>query len=249
MSHLPRLNLQIIATWLTFAAFMWPSKAAAHQFEDGYIERAVAVRIRDRDVRIEYSIGLNDATIKKFIEHWPNDQKLYQQFHDELSKKTVSSATHKEENAATAETPIILPEEGSLVNEIQLIRAFAKLAAPQLKAGLRVMVNKEPIALKLVSAEPSSKHHATLETIWRFQLPPDSMAKMSIQDTNFLKQPGGIKYSLKTSGTSMTIQSNVAPILVRSTRTGLDSLSVTQRLLVPGIEAKIRVLPVTKAER
>lgn len=247
MSHLPRLNLQIIATWLTLAAFVWPNEAVAHQFEDGYIERAVAVRIRDRDVRIEYSIGLNDATIKKFIEHWPNDQKLYEEAHGELSNRTGTTIATNDKSSTPAETPINLPEEGSLVNEILLIRAFGKLAAPHLKVGLRVLVNEKPMVLKLVSAQPSTKHHATLETVWKFQLPHDSMAKMSIQDTNFLQQPGGIKYSLKTSGSSMTLQSNVAPILIRSTRIGLDSFSVTQRLLAPGIEATIRVLPTSEA--
>ena len=81
-----------------------------------------------------------------------------------------------------------------------------------------------------------------LETVWTFQLPPDAMVELSIQDTNFLKQPGGIKYSLKTSGSSMTLRSNVAPIQIRSTRIGLDSVDIRQRLLASGIQAAIRVL-------
>lgn len=248
MSHRPRFIVQIVVNWLTLAAILCPNCAVAHKFEDGFIERAVAVRIRDREVQILYLIGLNDATIKKFIDQWPNDQKLYSQFHGESIEKTTAPITATEKNAAPSETPINLPEEGSLVNEIQLIRAFAKSAAPRLKAGLRVLVNEKPVDLKLVSSEPSARHHATLETVWKFrlpqlqQLPPNGLMDLSIRDTNFLQQPGGIKYSLKTSGSSMTIRSNVAPILIRSTRIGLDSVSVKQRLIAPGIEARIRVL-------
>ena len=250
MSFRPRLNFSTVATWLTLAAILCPNRAVAHQFEDGFIERAVAVRIRDREVRIEYSIGLNDATMKKFIDHWPNDQELHEEFHGELIEGLEPPIPGNKKNVAPvekpAEAPINLPEEGTLVNEIQLIRNFAKVAAPQLTAGLRVSVNKKPIDLKLVSAEPSGKHHVTLETVWKFQLPQlpsNGLVELSVQDTNFLQQPGGIKYSLKTSGSSMTLRSNVAPILIRSTRIGLDSVSVRQRLRSPGIEAGINVLP------
>ena len=226
-------------------ATLWAAPAVAHQFEDGYVERSVAVRIRDRDVRIEYSVGLNDATMKKFMDRWPNDQTLYQKFQSEQIKQNgKSDQVDSKLNSldSSTEKPLNLPEDGSLVNEIELIRAFAKVAAPQLREGLRVLSNKQPIELKLVSATPSSKHHATLETVWTFQLPPNATVDMSVQDTNFLKQPGGIKYSLKTSGTSMTVRSNVAPIQIRSARIVLDSVAVRQRLLAPGIQAGIRVL-------
>ena len=230
---------------ILLVAILWVDAAVAHQFEDGYVERSVAVRIRDRDVRIKYSIGLNDATMKKFMDRWPNDQVLYQKFQNEQIEQIGKPGQGgKKLNSLDSplEKPLNLPEEGSLVNEIELIRAFAKVAAPQLREGLRVLSNKQPIELKLVSATPSSKHHATLETVWTFQLPPDAMVELSIQDTNFLKQPGGIKYSLKTSGSSMTLRSNVAPIQIRSTRIGLDSVDIRQRLLASGIQAAIRVL-------
>ena len=40
----------------------------------------------------------------------------------------------------------------------------------------------------------------------------------------------------------MTVRSNVAPIQIRSTRIGLDSVDIRQRLLASGIQAAIRVL-------
>lgn len=238
-----RLRRLIVPFSLTLATVLSTDQAGAHQFEDGYIERAVAVRIRDRHVRIEYSIGLNDATMKKFMHRWPNDQGLYEQFQQEQTENNAKPNPDDQKNDSPTEQPINLPEDGSLVNEIDLIRAFAKVATPQLKNGLRVLSNNQPLILKLVSATPSPKHHATLETVWTAQLPPDAMVELSVQDNNFLQQPGGIKYSLKTSGSSMTLRSNVAPILIRSTRIGLDSVTADQRLLAPGIKAGIRVLP------
>jgi len=225
------------------AAVLWTDHAVAHQFEDGYIERAIAVRIRDRHVRIEYSIGLNDATMKKFIHRWPNDQALYKQFQKTQIEDIASPNPNDQKSGAPTEQPINLPEDGSLVNEIDLVRAFAKVATPQLKNGIRVMSNNQPLILKLVSATPSAKHHATLETVWTTHLPSEATVELSVQDANFLTQPGGIKYSLKTSGSSMTLRSNVAPILIRSTRIELESVTAEQRLLAPGIKAGIRVLP------
>lgn len=236
-----RFKISIIAMSLT-AAVLCTDNVLAHKFEDGYVERSVAVRIRDREGRIEYSIGLNDATMEKFRHAWPDDQALHEQFQADQIAQAGKRNQPTPEPDTLADDLINLPEEGTLVNEIELIRAFAKTAAPRLNTGLRVMVNQQPVTLKLVSSEPSAKHHATLETIWKFELPSDPIVRMSVQDTNFLRQPGGIKYSLKTSGSSMTLQSNVAPIIIRSKRIGLDSISVQQRLLAPGITAKIRVL-------
>jgi len=237
-----RFKISITVLSLTAVAVLCTDSALAHKFEDGYVERTVAVRIRDREGRINYSIGLNDATMEKFRRTWPDDQALYEQFQADQAAAVGKQNRLALNSKPTAEDQINLPEEGTLVNEIELIRAFAKVANPQLKMGLRVIVNKQPVTLKLVSSEPSARHHATLETIWKFELPSDPVVLLSVRDTNFLRQPGGIKYSLKTSGSSMTLQSNVAPIIIRSRRLGLDSISVQQRLLGPGITAKVRVL-------
>ncbi len=233
----------------------WNNRAAAHQFEDGYVERTVAVRVRDQVGKIEYSIGLNDATMEQFRHRWPDDRELYEKFQQDSSNRQSS---HQPSTGTTTPVPqqpspelasglptdkdLNLPEDGTLVNEIKLIEAFAKVAAPHLQSGIRVSVNSSPIILKLVSAAPSPRHHATLDIIWKFELTDAPLIDLSVRDTNFLRQPGGIKYSLKTSGTSMTLRSNVAPILIRSTRIGLDVTSVKNRLLAPGIEARIRVL-------
>lgn len=249
-SQLKRL---ISALSLTMATVACSNCADAHQFEDGFVERTVAVRIRDRMGTLEYSFGLNDATMEKFRNNWPNDQALYEEF--QQAKESLPVAQPHEKNSPNHERNSIegedtdLPEDGTLVNEIDLIRAFAKTATPRLSEGLRIFANEHALTLKLVSATPSARHHATLETIWQFQLPAVPIIRLSVRDTNFLQQPGGIKYSLKTSGTSMTVQSNVAPILIRSTRKSFDTTSVSQRLLAPGIESRIRILQPSNAEK
>ncbi len=250
-----RMKRLTSAALLAMTALAWVNGAShhavAHQFEDGYVERTVAVRIRDRTGTLEYSFGLNDATMEKFRIHWPNDQALYEQFH-QAGKNLPAARTHNQTPSNQQSIPAEgrrlesedanEPDEGTLVNEIDLIRAFAKTATPRLQEGLRIFANEQPLPLKLISATPSARHHATLETVWQFQLPAVPIVHVSVRDTNFLRQPGGIKYSLKTSGASMTVRSNVAPILIRSPRKSLDAASVPQRLSEPGIEARIRTL-------
>lgn len=241
--------------WALLVLITCPTNAVAHQFEDGYVERTVAVRIRDRSGTIEYSIGLNDATMAKFGEQWPDDVALFEQFRQSQmdgvsdphqTRRDTDPANHDTRIGGTSiNSPPIDgiqngPEDGALINEVKLIRAFAKTATPHLQLGIRVLANEQPLKLELVSSSPSPRHHATLQTVWKFELPQESIVRLSVQDANFLRQPGGTKYALKTSGASMTLQSNVAPILIRASRINLDGLGVAQRLKAPGIEAKIK---------
>ena len=238
---------------LGMAVFMlmncWCTAATlAHQFEDGYVERTVAIRIRDRVGTVEYSIGLNDATIKLFSNAWPQDAELFAQLQKASSTQPADQEPAAPEPNTRSPVESNLPQDGSLTNEIALIRAFAKLSTPHLESGLRIVANGKRLKLSLISATPSARHHATLQTSWQFHLPADPTIKLQVRDTNFLQQPGGIKYSLKTSGSSMTIQSNAAPILIRSARIELDQLDVLQRLQQRGIVARIRVVQPSEIE-
>jgi hypothetical protein len=43
---------------------------APHKFEDGFVERTMAVIIRDDTAYVEYSVGLNETTLTQIVEEW-----------------------------------------------------------------------------------------------------------------------------------------------------------------------------------
>ena len=42
----------------------------AHKFEDGFVERTMAIVLRGRTAQVEYRVGLNDTTIRQILEKW-----------------------------------------------------------------------------------------------------------------------------------------------------------------------------------
>ena len=213
---------------------------AAHQFEDGYIERTIAVRIRDRQGEIEYAVGLNDATIDQFLANWPDDRRLAKELEDQDRpdgpQQIKPPAQLVAEKAGSEEPPV----EGALINELELVRQFAEVATPHLSKNLTIQIGDQVLPLTLIAAEPSSRHHATIIVRWRFTLPAAETMQVEVRDRNFLVQPGGAKYALKTSGDTMLIRSNVAPILVRAQRSVLNTVSAWARWQAPVISVTVK---------
>lgn len=48
---------------------------SAHKFEDGFVERTMAVVVRDQVATVEYSVGLNSKTLRGVLNRWELDSK------------------------------------------------------------------------------------------------------------------------------------------------------------------------------
>ena len=63
-----------LITFLTFplalVSALSPYPIAAHRFDDGFVERSMAIVVRNDIASVEYSIGLNDVTIQQLLNEW-----------------------------------------------------------------------------------------------------------------------------------------------------------------------------------
>ena len=53
-------------------------RSAPHKFEDDFVERTLAIVIRDNVATAEYSIGLNESTLNQLLDQWEKEAALKQ---------------------------------------------------------------------------------------------------------------------------------------------------------------------------
>ena len=226
---------------LTLLLLILPVKSEAHEFEDGFVERSVAVVIRDNVAHVVYSIGLNPTTKDQLIEFWTSRGPDW--------STTTGDATVNETPPVASSEPV----------------DFLELAGHHISRRLRVSVNGDLVTPQLISSLASSRHHVDVSVTMKFALPSDKEivpTVIEIADGNFfppdlrkalvtkksqrsteedyggqsrkelrannaapykaLLQPapfgGGFRYAIKAKGSAVLNRSNVASILIRAKR-------------------------------
>lgn len=58
---------------LSFVLALGLSSTSAHKFEDGFVERTMAIVVRDKTATVEYSVGLNAKTMRDVLDQWEAD--------------------------------------------------------------------------------------------------------------------------------------------------------------------------------
>ena len=256
---------------LVFAMFTTTSEVSGHEFEDGFVERSVAVVVRGNVARLEYSIGLNPNTRQQLIEFW----------------QTTSCAIEPTESGQAPETE---PKQQK--------PDFYQLAATHLSRRLRILVNNQPVRTKIISALQSSKHHVDATVSLEFVLPAaDALVPIAIEisDGNFfrkrrgqqeitpepIKTPssktfsgfaqtqkisgakphllpapllpapfgGGFRYAFKTKGSTALNRSNVASILIRADRHLDDDFTDAQLDIAFKIKAQVSYISKTSTKQ
>lgn len=239
-----------------FLLFVGVGEACGHEFEDGFVERSVAVVVRDNIARLEYSIGLNPNTRQQLIAFWRST---------EISSDKTPSC------------------EAEAKDETENKTAFYQLAAHHLSRRLKILVNNQPAQPKLISALPSARHHVDVTVVLEVVLPtsaPQTAIAIEIVDGNFFSNQkvqgkiaqetldpygrpapaekmiqnepqlppapfsGGFRYALKAVGANVLISSNVASILIRADRHLDSDFTDAQRKLAFRIKAQVSsILP------
>ena len=82
-------TILIVALTLGLAA---SSPSAPHKFEDGFVERTLAIVIRDNAATAEYSIALNQSTLNELLDQWKKEADSRQ---PEPSESTSAKTTAK----------------------------------------------------------------------------------------------------------------------------------------------------------
>lgn len=240
------------------------SDAAAHEFEDGFVERSVAVIIRDDVARMQYSIGLNPNTRLQLIEFWRS--------------QTVDSGSLWRQEQTPPASPVA-PNNPSDPNDPD---SFLRVAGSNVSSRLMVLVDGQLIPVKFVSACASSRHHVDVTVTVEFRMPLEHAnvpVSLEIIDGNFFPaaaaaapvEPvtsksvlpakelkikpdeesgstpapvaapfgGGFRYALKATGAAVLSRSNVASILIRADRQLDANLSMAQIGNAFKIEAEV----------
>ena len=206
-----------------------PSAIEAHELEDGFIEKTVAVVVRDHLATVEVSLGINPATMKQQLEKWQSES-LQSELKAELPKQDLEKGQDPE-NAQTPESDL------SKVEEIE--NAFRLYAFEQFAKELKVSLDGQSTKLSKVSVEQSSRHHFAMIAKYSFAIPKQQRVQLVIEDQTLKSMKGGSRYSLKTKGKSILFKSNVAPIIVRAKRNDLAKLAPEQLAQISRIEVSV----------
>lgn len=218
-----------------------------HVFPDGYIDRAVAVVIRDQEIQIEYSAAMNDQTISDILTRW---QSTPDNAADRMPGKNNQNSNKRPRQSSS----IPLPEDGDeedFKNDAQLMEKIQQAAAKQVPQELEVRVNGQPIKLRLAEDVPPVRHHMSFTLAFRGELLEENASEkqtlqLEVRDRSFFDFDGGVRYALKTTGRAILINSNVAPILVRAERQELAELEEEKRQQLTTIDATLVCLPEKK---
>ena len=83
------------------------SSAAPHQFEDGFVERTLAVVVRDNLATAEYSIGLNESTIETLLAEWESESRVKQ------DSEPIPEAKHPQSSSSKIDSARISTQENT----------------------------------------------------------------------------------------------------------------------------------------
>ena len=214
-----RQLLKTVCTVLVFAWLIAAAEVHAHELEDGFVERAVAVVVRPGEATVSYSIGANENTRQQLIDRW--------------------SADEETENSAAAEPPAA-EEQGQEEDNAD----FLAIVGDAVVKGTAVEVDGNPVALELVEVIPTPRHHVEATVVMRLKLPSPvegaGSVVLTLYDRNFetlqsVSEPGtettasdaedvpaalsgAFRYAIKGAKGVMLNRSTAAPILVRAKR-------------------------------
>lgn len=218
-----------------------PVLAATHEFEDGFVERSVSVVVQNQTLIVEYSVGLNPLTMRDTLDQWGFETKGTLPSTGDTDSDRTSDADQKPTNSDSEAA-------ATVSRDAAVERQFLQHVGTRLKQQLEVLVGKVPVELKITSTEISPRHHVNVTVRMESQLEP-GMTRIDIQDRNFLETDGGVRYALRTRGSSILHFSNAEPSLIRAERTELGKIRKEKREQYTRLIAKVMVAtpPPTKS--
>ena len=201
--HLRRQLATVCAVCVV--AWMAVAPANAHELEDGFVERSVAVIVRPGEATIKYSIGANETTRQQLANSWSGDGEADG---DDLFLSAVGDAlvngitVQANGNPIRLELVEVMPTPRHHVEATVVMR----LKLPNPAAGAdSILLKFHDRNFKTCRSAPSVAE-ADFET-----------ASTNSQDAGGAMD-GAFRYALKGSKGVMLNRSTVAPILVRAKR-------------------------------
>lgn len=221
---------------ISMILFAGLTEAAPHQFDDGFVERTLSIVVRDRTAYGEYSIGFNNATLRKTLAGWKTDRDIPA---EKIPDAAVSPKPSASKPSAGDTQPD--PEDDSI--DAQLRSKLEKLAPTAITNQLTITCNGKATKLKAISVGPAPRHPFCILVKFEFDIPDSKTVELKILDKNFLAQSGAFRSAIKARGNATLLRSDAAPILVRAKRIELEDLTPDERKQQTTLTAKIAVLP------
>ena len=170
-----------------------------HDLEDGFVERAVQVRVRDGKLHVEYTIGLTEPTMQQIVD-------------SANSKKSAPSMDHATSDASS-----------------DVRENFKSVARFLLSQDITLEIDGVAHDLVFDSVSDYPKHNYDFVFNLSCKLSASKQSELVCVDRSFNKMDGAVRYALKSNGNSIISRTNVAPIIVRSKRHDLGTLKPDER--------------------
>ena len=155
---------------------------------------------------------------------------------------------------------------GEHLTDLATIKRFGELQEHWFAGRLKLVRNGQPVALSKVSVEPAARHPFSVVVKFQFSVavkqateqdgkagrekeagvesqpdsPQGSVFDFQVTDELFSEHRGATRYALRSRGSTMLLQSNVAPALVRADRVEIArGEEVNNDWKSPAIQAKL----------
>ena len=178
-------------------------------------------------------------------------------------KKLGTRTTTAPEPASSPQTPATVGS-GEHLTDLAAIARFGDLRQHWFTDHLKLVSDGQTVELSEVSVEPAARHPYSLLVKFRFSLDkkkaaeggpivaepsvdPESVTSTSqivnlqVTDDVFSGNAGATRYALRARGSTMLLQSNVAPVLVRAERVEVAPKAGTAKISSPVIKARLTV--------
>ncbi len=200
----PRSLLVTICA-VAMVAWMTVAPARAHELEDGFVERSVAVIVRPGEVTINYSIDANETTRRELAKLWRGDVEAGGKaaFLESVGDAIVNGMTVQVDgNPISLELVEVMPTprrhiEATVVMRLELPSSVTGANSILLKfhdRNFEKCRSAADVVDPLLVTDPTNSQHI-----------PVAMG-------------GAFRYALKSANGAMLNRSTVAPILVRAKR-------------------------------
>jgi len=204
-----------------------------HELEDGCIEKAMSIVVRDGVATIELSVGINPVTMEQQLKSWLGKSAgSKEQASDLDAGDDAANSEAVEKKSADQESKPDDSNDDQRSREDDLNARFRQYAFEQFAKEIKVEIDGQKVPIAKVSVEQSPRHHFDLIAKYSFTLPKKSgqqpeqrQSKLVVNDLSLLNMSGGSRYSLKAAGKTILFKSNVSPIVVRAERNDLSKLS------------------------
>ena len=154
---------------------------------------------------------------------------------------------------------------GEHLTDLATIARFGDLRQQWFTDHLKLVIDGQAVELEKVSVEPAARHPYSVLVKFQFSLekkkatedpsaavgepktdvktdsPANRTVGLQVTDNLFAGHAGATRYALRARGSTMLLQSNVAPVLVRAERVEIEPKAAIKNVGSPTIEAKLTV--------